>query len=88
MKTIYKYELQILDEQQVIIPKGANILSVQVQDNKLYFYTLVDTDKEYTVETFLVLGTGNPIEYDIEKDYKHVGTVQQRSFVWHVFMKV
>ena len=91
MKTIWKFELELTDRQSIIMPTGAQILSVQMQSvggrvPGLYVWALVDgsvTGSEEPRE-FAVIGTGNPCWCD---GWDFVGTVQERCFVWHVFTK-
>jgi hypothetical protein len=85
-KTIWKYELKIDDLQNVIMPIGAEILSVQMQNKTPCLWALVnpdekDTDTRY-IETF---GTGHPVAYDMESTREFIGTYQTRGLVFHVF---
>lgn len=87
-QTIYKYELELSDSQTIYMPKGAEILTVQVQDGRPVIWVLVAPSKgrakeERMIETF---GTGNPIESEnIERRY--IGTYQMMggSLIFHVF---
>jgi hypothetical protein len=85
-KTIWKYELKIDDLQNVIMPVGAEILSVQMQNETPCLWALVnpdekDTDARY-IETF---GTGHPVAYDMGGTREFIGTYQTRGLVFHVF---
>lgn len=85
-KTIWKYELKIDDLQNVIMPIGAEILSVQMQNETPCLWALVnpdekDTDARY-IETF---GTGHPVAYDMGGTREFIGTYQTRGLVFHVF---
>jgi hypothetical protein len=85
-KTIWKYELKIDDLQNVIMPIGAEILSVQMQNETPCLWALVnpdekDTDTRY-IETF---GTGHPVAYDMGSTREFIGTYQTRGLVFHVF---
>jgi hypothetical protein len=44
MKTIYKYLLDVQDEQEVSLPVGARILSIAMQQGKLCLWAEVDPD--------------------------------------------
>ncbi len=87
MKVIYKYPLEIRDNQTIAMPGGAQILSIQVQDIKdIYIWALVDDEAREEDRHFRIFGTG--VELDLEDvASRHVGTVQTHSggFVWHVF---
>jgi len=87
MKTIWKYELEITDEQEIKVPKGAKFLSVDFQGNSGCLWALVDSRKPKVTRTIAIKGTGNPI--DPYEDLSFIGTFQMRkgSLVWHVFEK-
>lgn len=82
MKTIYKYELSIIDMQTILLPHGYEILSIQVKDGKPYVWALIDTTSYLVTVNFITIGTGNPI-YDESIDY--ISTYKLSGFVWHVF---
>ena len=82
MKTIWKYKLDNIGG--VEMPKGAEVLCVQVQDNEPCLWALVDPNAAKEIRHFLVVGTGHVIE----KQYiKYVSTFQMHSgiLVFHVF---
>lgn len=84
MKTIYKYPIEITDEQVIEMPSGANILNVQMQNDTVNIWAMVDP-KEYAVPVKLrIIGTGNSIPPGLALRY--IGTVQAARFVWHVFI--
>lgn len=84
MFTIYKYPLEIKDVQQVEIPIGSNILSVQMQGEKLYLWALVAPEAPKKAVTVKIYGTGQPVDY---RNMCYIGSVQNGAFVWHVFME-
>lgn len=86
MKTIYKYPLKIQDKQTVSIPMGAQILSVQVQDEVVCLWALVDPELPKKEFEFQMLGTGHDASH-INANYLHIGTVQldDGNLVFHVF---
>jgi hypothetical protein len=86
MKTIYKYPLEITDEQTVMMPCGSEILSAQMQHGQLHIWALVDKEATSTVgRQVRIFGTGNPVTLD--HNWKFVDSVQERIFVWHVFCR-
>lgn len=85
MKTIYKYPLYIVDEQTIPLPKDAVPLSVQIQNGEPCLWAMVDSKAASWPRRVRIFGTGNPV--DIEGSWKFVGTVQERIFVWHVFIE-
>lgn len=74
MKTVYKYPLQIQDEQKVGMPEGSKILAVQSQRGIPTLWALVDTARLPTYRKITMLGTGHPIHPLF--DGRHIGTVQ------------
>jgi hypothetical protein len=92
MKTIYKYELEITDEQSFRLPRNSRILSAGNQLGRLFIWAEVDTDIESELRTFHIYGTGNPIP-ELNEGARHksfrgrifIGTVQMGVFAWHVY---
>jgi len=99
-KVVYKYELPPLDngiEFSFEMPNHHKILDVQLQDGKYCMWVLVDTLFPIETVNFIVAGTGYHliekfIDNGIEKlpilgtfDYEHIATVQDDSYVWHIF---
>ncbi|MGH7901606.1 MAG: DUF7352 domain-containing protein [Thermodesulfobacteriota bacterium] len=85
-KKIYKYQLEITDNQIIKMPVGAKILTVDTQgDDNVCLWALVDPNMEYKDRKIRIIGTGHPIE-DWEK-LEYIGTAQQLSggLIWHVF---
>lgn len=85
MRTIYKYKLEITDQQLLTIPEQPHFLHVGEQDGELMLWAEVDSEKEKTNFEVYVCGTGNPIP---EKAKHYLGTVQIEIFVWHVFLNL
>ena len=85
MKTIWKYPLEIADEQTLQIPDGAQLLTVQSQDGAPCLWALVDPEAETKLCVLQVFGTGNPVQ----DEGVYLGTFQvlQERFVGHVFLK-
>ena len=67
------------------MPKGAEILTIQIQDGIPCLWALVDPDQKTESKTIIVLGTGDTISKLDRKEY--IGTYQERQgmFVWHAF---
>ncbi len=88
MRAIWKFPLDITETQDVRMPRGAKILSVQMQRGKLVLWAVVDPDKAIQERTFHVFGTGHdfPDWLSVEQ---HVGTVQDMNgaLIWHVFQQ-
>lgn len=91
MKTIYKYPLELVDEQTIALPKGAHILSVQWIRDSICVYALVDLDvKECEARQFVIIATGQPIAPNTTPVvHCFLGTVciPDHLLVFHIFEK-
>lgn len=87
MTTIWKYSLDLTDEQQLKIPKGSQILAVQVQRGDLVLWAIVDTEAPMEERGIVIVGTGHP--FPNVGIARHIGTVQMMdgALIWHVFEK-
>lgn len=82
MSIIYKYAVTVTRKQQIIMPRGARILSAQCQGDNIQLWAVVDPHETYVNRSINVLGTGheffgNPGEF--------IATVQTGPYVWHLF---
>lgn len=78
---IYKYT--IFETMPTVMPKGAKILSVQVQKSTVTAWALVDPyEKEEEIRHFRCYATGE--DFNPENDI-YLATVQDGPFVWHVW---
>ena len=86
MKTIFKYPLEADDYQTVIMPRGAQILTVQAQREIPCIWAMVDTDNEPEERYFRMAGTGH-LFTSKDKLLRYIGTFQVRAggLVFHVF---
>jgi hypothetical protein len=85
MLTIHKFPVPAADEFDIMMPHGAQILSLQVQRDQPCIWALVDTTEVLEVRRFKMFGTGHTITS--AKDLKFIGTFQVNggSLVFHVF---
>lgn len=81
---IYKYPLEVTDEQIIDMPGSARLLSVQMQRGVVCLWAWVDPNAIPKKRHIVIIGTGNPISFF---PGEFVGAVQQGQFVWHVFDK-
>jgi len=83
MKKVYKYTIDrtynIID-----MPKGAQLLDVQVQNGYPQLWALVDPDAEMEERYLTIVGTGHDIGLG---NMEYVGTYQIDGgiFIFHVF---
>ena len=85
MTTIWKYPLDITDEQTIEIPRTHKFLTVQTQDGQICLWALVNEDEPTIEKRIAVYGTGHPIPVHCGH---YLGTAQTAEglFVWHVFV--
>jgi hypothetical protein len=83
MKRIYKYNLAIIDQQAIMMPPSAEIISAQMQAGELKIWAIVDPSAVESLRHFEVFGTGHPIQNNGPR--KFLGTVQMGGLVFHVF---
>lgn len=81
-KAIWKFPLNLLNVQQVSMPTGARVLSVQLQGDTICLWAEVDPKAEQQPRDFYIVGTGH--EYN-PRGLEYRGTVQTGVYVWHVF---
>ncbi len=87
MKTIYKYNLQVTDVQQIQLPKKAKILCVQVQHGEPQLWAEIDTDASQEARTVEIFGTGHPISQEIGQSRRYISTFQMENglLVFHAY---
>lgn len=80
-KRIWKYPIALQDAQFIEMPKGAEILCVQMQDGNPCLWALV-LPGETERRKIEIYGTGHPVS---ELELAYIGTYQEGPYVWHVF---
>ena len=80
MKTIYKYPLNSHDC-TLQLPKGAEILTVQLQNQIPTLWALVNPMTVTEERHICIVGTG----WDVEDNMKYITTYMDGYFVWHAF---
>ena len=86
-KTIWKFQLEVKDGNEVYMPKDAEILCIQVQNEQPCIWALVDTNQPNVRRIIDIYGTGHEISYSMGQEWKYIGTFQllQGQFVGHAF---
>ena len=86
---IYKYALDRPDNTYGAIEvKTEDILSilyVDEQDGLICVWAVVNPESTKSTKIFYVIGTGQHIP---RGTVEHIGSVKQRSFIWHIFRDV
>lgn len=86
---ILKYTVSLKDEDELILPEDAKILSVMEQRNEIVVYAVSKITENHTPSKIVkirVVGTGHIIPFDLTK-YKFLGTVSliEGTLMFHVF---
>ena len=86
MRAIWKFPLEVTDEQRIEMPEAADILCVQVQGGVPCLWAAVIPDAAKVKRTVAVYGTGHPMK--TRQADKYVGTFQLQggALVFHVFI--
>jgi hypothetical protein len=81
---IFKWEIEVTDKQTLMMPAGAKLLDVQIQNAKCCIWALCDQNAEKEPRHLEIYGTGNPIPDD---PGKYIATFQMHggSLVFHAF---
>jgi hypothetical protein len=84
--TIWKYRLQLIDEQVIAMPSGAHILTIQMQNGSPHIWALVNPEKPETPRHFATYGTGHEVSAASQAG-DFIGTYQliNGGLVFHVF---
>lgn len=84
MKTVWKYPITP-NVSDVQMPKGAKVLTVQMQNGQPCMWVLVDPDEKKETRTFMLIGTGHKVSPGV--DLKYIGTFQleEGRLVFHLF---
>lgn len=85
MRTIWKFPLEVIDEQRVEMPEGAEILCVQVQAGVPCLWAVVIPDAAKVKRTIAVYGTGHPMK--VKRADTYIGSFQLQGgfLVFHVY---
>jgi hypothetical protein len=86
MRVIWKQELQITDYPEAVLPIDAQILSADMQFDKLYIWFMtsgsaIDVKRRH----FRLIGTGH--KFNEINDLAFISTIQMRggSLIFHLF---
>lgn len=86
MSTIFKYPIDIKDEQHVTMSAWSRFLSVGYDPSgQLCVWAEVNPDLKPPIDrTIWIVGTGGEMPFMQQKS-RFLGTVLDGDFVWHVF---
>lgn len=81
---VYKYRIEPADHFDLLLPKGAKILTAGRQGAACFLWALVDIDAKEQVRHFRWAGTGHDIT-ETPENLRYVSTFFDGPFVWHIF---
>lgn len=84
MRTIWKYSFQVKDNFEIMMPFGARILAVQVQNAVPCLWVQVNSEMHEETRRFQIIGTGHQFN---PAGLAYVGTFQMMGgqLVWHLY---
>lgn len=86
-KVIWKFPLSMTDWQDIMVPRGAKIISAGQQHDQLVVWAIVDDEyaDEKEARAIYINGTGHPMD-GIPAAATFIGTVETHGhWVWHIF---
>lgn len=92
-KQIWKYGIKKTDWQEIIMPAGAEILTVQWQNDEPCIWALVNPiEQRNETRIFEIFGTGQNLPHDMGVERKYINTIQlneyQLPLVFHIFERI
>jgi len=84
-RSIWKFPLKFVMKQEVLMPQGAKLLHVGVQDNFICLWAEVDVNAVRTNRTIWTIATGEG--HLPESLWTHIGTVMLNdgNSVFHIY---
>ena len=89
MTTIHKFAIKP-GKNIKSMPQGAEILTVQTQNDEPFIWAMVNTKNEMEARVFEMFGTGHEMPVDMGIDRKYIGTFQiaKEGLVFHLFERL
>ncbi len=85
---IFKYPLEIVESQAILVPKGSKYISLLSQNDRPCVYAAVDPlCEEFEDWFFEMRGTGHVIDEETLRSAQFLGTITTHDsrFVWHIW---
>lgn len=87
MKIIYKYPITSasnpVSECETKMPRNSKILSIQIQNDNICAWAMVDTEEPLVPRCFLIKGTGH--EFYNGQNFTYIATIQS-IFMFGIFL--
>ncbi len=88
MKTIWKYQLKTTDYQELLLPAGADVLSVGAQDATICIWVLLETEAPaHSPRSIWIRGTGQPVGRALTKGQFLGRVTLLGGLEFHIFME-
>jgi len=87
-RVIWKFPIPQQDVFSIEVPKGAHLLTLQVQHGVPCLWAMVKPEAEKEIRRFWLIGTGHPIPDDLPgEEMKHLGSCQLADgrLIFHLF---
>lgn len=86
-EVVYKYQISLSQSNHIDMPEGANLLTLQLQNNTPTIWCLVDDEKPMVTRIFEIWGTGDYLRPLTHYTRTYIGTFQLHggALVFHVF---
>lgn len=88
MRKIYKYPLEIVDEQIVNVPAGAILLTAMLVNDQICLYAVVDESQPMKQRAFYIYATLDEMQDETFARIRHIATVIHNQYVWHIFENI
>jgi hypothetical protein len=85
--TIWKFPLEVEPRQTIDLPRGAQVLTVQVQRGQPCLWALVDETREIVPRTIVTVPTGSETNLGL-LEYIETYQLDGGALVFHVFEEV
>jgi|21_taG_2_1085346.scaffolds.fasta_scaffold22647_3 hypothetical protein len=86
-QAVWKYPLQVTDEQIIEVPVGAEPLKAEMQNDELCLWMLVNPEVSTVKKKVHVHGTGHPVsDFVTRSDYVDSFMLHDGALVFHVFV--
>jgi hypothetical protein len=83
--TVWKFPLEITDEQEIDIPAHAQLLDAQMQNGQLCLWALCNVNNPSVKRKIFIFGTGHKIDFSEVGSYVSTFQMENGELVFHVF---
>lgn len=86
MQTIHKYKIEeITDLFEIEMPRGAKVLTVQLQQGTPCIWAQVDPKQPMDKRQFRLAGTGHPLDESTRREYIGSFQMSNETLIFHLF---